>query len=125
MAASSSIGEPAFLALTSRLLGVCERRLFRAVIGIRRTAQDHVSMGASREFSLTGLSFSLDADLAQGERILISFYIPGAGTRVSLEGEIVRSFSDPEDGSGCFGARFVRLSAEEQHLLKRFVWAEG
>lgn len=122
---SSSIGERAFLALTSRLLGVSERRQFRAVIGIKRAGQAHVHMGSSREFSLTGFSFSLGVELLQGERILISFYVPGAAhSRVSLEGEVARSFSDPEDGSSCYGARFVGLSAEEQQVLKRFVWAE-
>jgi hypothetical protein len=123
--ASSSIGESAFLALTSRLLGVSERRLFRAVIGIKRAGQAHVHMGASREFSLTGFSFSLEVALLQGERILVSFYVPGANSRVSLEGEVVRSFADPEDGSSCFGARFVGHSVEEQQVLKRFIWAEA
>jgi hypothetical protein len=123
--ASSSAGERTFLALTSRLLGVSERRLFHAVIGIKRVGHPHVHMGASREFSLTGLSFQLGVSLQQGERILISFYVPGARSRVSLEGEIVRAFPDPDDGSGCFGARFVGLSADEQQVLKRFVWGEG
>jgi hypothetical protein len=125
VAASSSIGERAFLALTSRLLGVSERRLFTAVIGIRRAGHGHVHMGASREFSLTGLSFSVGVELAPGERVLVSFYVPGANSRVSLEGEVVRAFDDPEDGSRCFGARFVGLSADEQRVLKRFVWAEA
>jgi hypothetical protein len=122
--AASGIGERPFLALTSRLLGVSERRLFRAVIGIRRAGQHHVHMGASREFSLSGLSFTLGEDLQQGERVMISFYVPAARSRVSLEGEVVRSFADPEDGSGCFGARFVRLSPDEQQVLKRFVWEQ-
>jgi hypothetical protein len=124
MAASSSIDECAFLALTSRLLGVAERRLFRAIIGVKRAGQAHVHMGASREFSLTGLSFSLAADLRPEERIVISFFVPGAGSRISLEAEVARSFVDPEDGSGCFGARFVGLSANEQQILKRFVWGQ-
>lgn len=123
--ASSSIAERPFLALTSQLLGVSERRLFRAVIGVKRAGQEHVHIGASREFSLTGLSFSLGVDLPRGEQVLISFYIPGARSRVSLAGEIVRAFVDPEDGSSSFGARFVGLAAAEQQLLKRFVWAEG
>jgi hypothetical protein len=124
MAASSSIDECAFLALTSRLLGVAERRLFRAVIGVKRAGRAHVHMGASREFSLTGLSFALEVDLRAGERILISFYVPGARSRISLEGEVVRAFMDPEDGSSCFGARFIGLSAEERQVLKRFVWGQ-
>jgi hypothetical protein len=124
MVASSSIDECAFLALTSRLLGVAERRLFRAVIGIKRAGQAHVHMGASREFSLTGLSFTLAVDLRPGERIVISFYVPGARSRISLEGEVARAFVDPEDGSGCFGARFVGLSADEKRVLKRFVWGQ-
>ena len=123
--ASSSVGERPFLALTSRLLGVSERRLFRAVIGIRRAGREHVHMGASREFSLSGLSFSLGQDLRQGERVHVSFFVPGARSRVSLEGEIVRSFADPEDGSACFGARFVGLSADEQQVLRRFVWEQA
>jgi len=124
MVASTGIGERAFLALTSRLLGVSERRLFRAVIGIRRPGQEHVHMGASREFSLTGLSFSLGVDLQPGERIQVSFFVPGARLRVSLGADVVRSFADPEDGSRCYGSQFVGLSPEEHQLLKRFVWAE-
>ena len=122
--ASSSIDERTFLTLTSQLLGVSERRLFRAVIGVKRAGQAHVHMGASREFSLTGLSFSAPADLAVGERVLVSFYIPGARQRVSLEAEVARSFPDPEDGSLCYGARFPGLSSADADLLKRFVWAE-
>lgn len=123
--ASSSIGERALLALTSRLLGVSERRLFRAVIGIRRTGQGHAVMGSSREFSLTGLSFSLGESLVQGERVQISFYVPRVAGRVSLEAEIVRPFVDPKKGSSCYGARFVGLTADEQRVLKRFVWDEA
>jgi len=123
--ASSSIDERAFLALTSRLLGVSERRVFRAVIGVRRQNSSHAHMGASREFSLTGLSFTLAEALQPGERVLVSFYVPSAQRRYSLDAEVVRAFADPEDGSGCFGARFVGLSTDEQEALKRFVWAEG
>ena len=112
MVASSSIGERAFLALTSRLLGVSERRLFRAVIGIKRAGQDHVHMGASREFSLTGLSFALAVDLQQGERILISFYVPGARSRVSLEGEVVRVVRRP-------GGRLRLLRGAVRRTLRR------
>jgi hypothetical protein len=115
--ASSSIDERTFLTLTSR-------RLFRAVIGVKRAGQAHVHMGASREFSLTGLSFSAPADLGVGERVLVSFYIPGARQRISLEAEVARSFPDPEDGSRCYGARFPGLSSADADLLKRFVWAE-
>jgi len=122
VAASSSIDERAFLALTSRLLGVSERRLFHAIIGVKRAGQVHVHMGASREFSLTGLSFSLAEELQPDERIVVSFFVPGARSRVSLEAAVARSFVDPEDGSRCYGARFVGLSAEEQTVLKRFVW---
>ena len=125
LAASSGIDERSFLALTSRLLGVSERRHFRAIIGVKRAGQAHVHMGASREFSLTGLSFSLEAELRPEERVLISFYVPGARTRVSLEAEVARSFADHEDGSRCFGARFVGLSADEQQVLRQFVWGEG
>ncbi|HEY5999879.1 MAG TPA: PilZ domain-containing protein [bacterium] len=122
--ASSSVGERTFLALTSRLLGVSERRLFRAVIGVKRARQAHVHMGASREFSLTGLSFTAPAELAVGERIVVSFYVPGAGQRVALEAEVARAFPDPEDGSTCYGARFAGLSPAEEDVLRRFVWAE-
>ncbi len=125
MAASSSIDERSFLALTSRMLGVSERRLFCAVIGIKRVGNTHVHMGASREFSLTGLSFALAVELRQGERIVVSFYIPGARRRVSLEAEVMRAFADPGDGSSCYGARFVGLGDEEREMLKRFVWAEA
>lgn len=123
--ASSSIDERAFLALTSRLLGVSERRVFRAVIGLKRAGSPHAHMGASREFSLTGLSFTLGAELQPGERVLVSFSVPSAQRRYSLDAEVVRTFTDPEDGSSCYGARFVGLSADEQQALKRFVWAEG
>lgn len=124
LAASSGIGERAFLALTSRLLGVSERRLFRAIIGVKRAGQAHVFMGASREFSLSGLSFGVAVELRPGEQVVISFCVPGTRTRISLAVEVVRSFVDPEDGSCCYGARFVALSAEERQVLRRFVWGQ-
>lgn len=125
MTASSSIAGRSLLGLTSRLLGVSERRIFHAVIGVRRAGQAHVSMGASREFSLSGLSFSLEVELPLDERVVITFFVPGARQRVALEAEIVRSFMDPEDGAACYGARFVGLSAEERDMLKGFVWGES
>jgi hypothetical protein len=124
LVASSSIDARSLLALTSRMLGVSERRLFCAVIGIKREGDGHLHMGASREFSLTGLSFSLAEALRPAEQVVVSFHIPGAGRRVHLRAEIVRSFPDPDDGAACYGARFVHLGDQERDLLKAFVWAE-
>lgn len=124
LAVSSAIGERTLLSQTSRLLGVSERRLFCAVVGIKRAGQAHLHMGASREFSLTGLSFALPAELQPSERIVLSFYVPGARRRIALEAEVMRSFADPAEGARCYGARFVGLSADEQEVLRRFVWAE-
>ena len=124
VAASSGIGERDLLALTSRLLGVSERRQFCAVIGVQRAGHPHQHMGASREFSLTGLSFCLGVELRPHEPVVVSFHVPGARRRLSLQAEVVRSFTDPADASCCFGARFIGLSAEERDVLKRFVWAE-
>lgn len=124
LAISSAIPERTLLSQTSRLLGVSERRLFCAVVGIRRAGHAHGHMGASREFSLTGLSFALPVELQPSERFELSFYVPGARRRIALETEVVRSFLDPEDGARCYGARFVGLSAGDQETLKRFVWAE-
>jgi len=50
MKRSWSSSKGGFLSLTSRLLALSERRLFRAVIGVSRAKQEQVSMGGVISF---------------------------------------------------------------------------
>ncbi|MDP2166895.1 MAG: PilZ domain-containing protein [Thermodesulfovibrionales bacterium] len=109
------------LEITSQMLHVSERRLFKAVIGIERKGEKAMYMGRSENFSETGLAFKVDTALKAGDTVLVSFYVMGIDKRVSLEAEVARSGVDPDDGSAYYGARFINLTHKDKEILSGFV----
>lgn len=109
------------LDVTSRLLHISERRLFRAVIGVAKQGDPGITMGRSEDFSLSGIAFKIDRALKKGDVVTISFFVPGSDKRLSLDAEVARSSVDPADGAVYYGARFVNLSPQVQDTLRKFV----
>ncbi len=99
------VGKEAFLEMTSRLLYISERRLFKAVISIAPKGRDETYLGKSLNFSMSGMAFKVEKPLNVGDILTISFFIPNSDERLSIDAEVMRNSIDPDDGSVYYGAR--------------------
>lgn len=110
-----------FLEETARLLEVSERRMFAALVRVFCKRESYSFIGSSREFSMTGMSFTLATPLKMGEQVEISFTVPGVERSTRFEAEVVRSFVDPADQSSCYGVCYSNLTREARDVLTRFI----
>lgn len=114
-------GEEAFLEMTSRLLYISERRLFKTVISITMRGKNNVFMGRSLNFSMSGMAFKSDRPLNSGDILTISFFIPGSDERLSVDAVVMRSSIDPDGGAVYYGARFFGIGKDIRNALERFI----
>jgi hypothetical protein len=110
-----------FLDITSGMLSIAPRRVFRTLIRIFSKGDDIGSLGQSTDFSLSGMAFKTEKKLFRGDKIIISFSIPEARESLRIGIEIVRSASAGEDGRSAYGARFLDISADDRKLLTTFI----
>lgn len=116
------VSRKTFIEMTSRILSVPERRPFQTpvLIGI---GEGGVSFrGSSEDFSLAGMSFKTAGSLEPREEITVSFGGHDERHGLRLEASIVRRHLLQDPDSMLYGARFRKLTKEEQHALERFVW---
>ncbi len=114
-------GREPFLEMTSRLLYVSERRLFTTVITIVPKGKEEACFGKSVNFSMSGMAFTSDKLLRQGDILTVSFYIPGSYKRVKLEMEVMRNSIDPKDRSLYYGARFLNIENDVKDAFESFI----
>jgi hypothetical protein len=110
-----------FLEITSRMLSVAPRRVFRTLIRIFAEGESQGSLGQSKDFSRSGVAFKTERTLKRGEQVTISFSLPEESTSLRLGAEIVRVTPDQAEGSALYGARFTALTAEKTGLLNNFI----
>ena len=110
-----------FLDITSSMLSIAPRRVFRTLIRIFSEGDDIGSLGQSTDFSLSGMAFKAEMRFSRGDEITISFSIPEASDSLRIGIEIVRSASAGEDGRSAYGARFLNIDAEDRRLLTTFI----
>jgi hypothetical protein len=110
-----------FLDITSNMLSIAPRRVFRTLIRIFSEGDDIGSLGQSTDFSLSGLAFKTENTFSHGNEITISFSIPEASRSLRIRVEIVRKASAGEDGRSVYGARFLEIDAEDRRLLTTFI----
>jgi hypothetical protein len=110
-----------FLEITSNMLSIAPRRVFRALIRLFREGDDIGSLGRSTDFSLSGLAFKSEQGFSHGDEVTISFSIPEARRSLRIGVEIVRKTSAGEDGRSVYGARFLDIDAEDRRLLTTFI----
>ncbi len=116
------VGRKAFKELTSRLLSVPERRLFRTPVLIAPEKADVSLRGSSEDFSLAGMSFRTAGNLEPEEKITVSFGSHEQRPGLRLDARVVRRHPEQDRQSTFYGARFDELTQEERHALERFVW---
>jgi hypothetical protein len=110
-----------FLEITSRMLSVAPRRVFRTLIRIFVDGESVGSLGQSKDFSRSGVAFKTERRLKRGEKITISFSLPEEDTSLRLGAEVVRVAPDQSEGNVHYGARFMALPANKMSLLNSFI----
>lgn len=73
----------------------------------------------SRDLSVSGILFEADKALAKGDRVNLSFYLPG-GARISVSGQVVRVRACT-GRKYAYGIEFRDLSSESRDEIKAFV----
>ena len=115
-------GEEDFVALTSRLLCVPERRAHRTALHITAREKSAPIPGESIDFSLTGVAFMAEADLEPRAKVAIVFGGQTPEKKLCLGVSLVRSVPGQNGGPSLYAGRFVDLTQSERHSLERFVW---
>ena len=108
-----------FLNLTSELSLLAERRAFKAILRLFQGDNDFPAMGQSIDFSSSGLAFRAQSDFDLGERIDVSFSLPGVDTSLRMPVEIVRKAD--EIAGITYGARFLGLDAQDSRAIDKFI----
>lgn len=111
----------AFLEMTSRLLYISERRVFRTVITASYKGRPETFLGKSLNFSMSGMAFKLDKPLKIGDILAISFFIPNSDERLNIDMEVMRISNDPADGSVYYGAKFLNIEKGAKEDLDNFI----
>lgn len=109
-----------FLEITSRMLFIAPRKIFRTIIRIFPEGEEFGLLGQSCDFSLTGVAFTSSRSIPTGQSVEISFSVPKANRSLRLGAEVVRE-ADGDAGGKLYGARFVDLSSEQSRTLNAFV----
>lgn len=112
----------AFLGLTSRILGVPERRSYQTPVLVLPRSREKAASGESEDFSLTGMAFRTTSELSREEEVSVSFSEGAGGDGLRFEAAVVRSVPGQSGGSTLYGVRFLELTPAERHSLERFVW---
>ena len=95
------------------------RRASRVPVAITielRTERDF-SLHASSNLSVGGAFFDRSIPHPVGEKVTVTFTLPGADTPITCEGEVVNV---PDKKNFGMGVRFLNLSAADQQRLADF-----
>jgi hypothetical protein len=110
-----------FLELTSRLLYISERRIFKTVITIYHKGRNDTFLGKSLNFSLSGMAIKVDRPLDSGDILSISFFIPNSDNRISIDAEVMRKSVDLDGSFVYYGVRFIDLDDRIKDMLEGFI----
>jgi hypothetical protein len=110
-----------FLEMTSRMLTIAPRKVFKSLIRIFRQGEDLGALGQSKDFSMSGMAFRSELKLRKGARITVSFSLPEDGRNLRLGAEVVRVALDDEKERVLYGARFQDVTSREAGLLSAFI----
>jgi CheY-like chemotaxis protein len=107
----------------AKFLGVMPRRDYRVIVkvqvyGVRGNA---TLFCTSRNISVSGLLVETDGLLAQGDRLSIMFFLPGA-CQIAAVGEVVRT-ERVESMLHHYGVRFISMSSQHRAEIEHFVAA--
>jgi CheY-like chemotaxis protein len=106
-----------------KLLAISIRKGYRVLLRARvKGAQDDsVFFCTSQNLSVTGMLIECDRNLAIGEQMAVSFFLPGAA-HITADGEVVRTEQMPDGKHHC-GIRFTAIAQEFQDEIEKFIAA--
>ena len=109
------------------LLDVSWRESYRVLlsVNITGTSKENAFFCRSENISTTGLLVETDRALKEGDRVVCSFFLPGA-RQIVAPGEIVRSIDSAQNaGQRRYGVKFGRLTPEARSAIEAFVEKKG
>ncbi len=99
---------------------IAPRRSYKVILKAKVHGEDESSfLCTSQDLRSSGILIETDRDLAKGDRITFSFFLPGA-SQIVADGEMVRSEKNG-DGALHYGIRFIGLAEESRQAIERFV----
>jgi CheY-like chemotaxis protein len=109
------------------LLDISWRESYRVLlsVNITGTSKDSAFFCRSENISTTGLLVETDRVLKEGDRVVCSFFLPGA-RQIVAPGEIVRSLNSAQKaGQRRYGVKFDKLTPEAKSAIEAFVAKKG
>jgi DNA-binding response OmpR family regulator len=104
-----------------KLLSISTRRGYRVLLRaqVKGAKDDSVFFCTSQNLSASGILIETDRDLATGDLISCSFFLPGAA-QITTDGEVARMETAP-DGKHICGIRFINIPAEQKRAIENFI----
>ncbi|MBI5073940.1 MAG: response regulator [Nitrospirae bacterium] len=104
----------------TKLLSIPQRQSYRVLlrISIKGSFDNKAFFCSSRDISATGIMIETDKQLAKGDLLSCSFFLPGFG-KINVDGEIMRT-----DNSGAiarYGVRFRYLDPACKNGIDTFI----
>jgi DNA-binding response OmpR family regulator len=109
------------------LLNVAPRQAYRVVLNVSVDGKfkNRPFLCRTENVSASGMRMRTSLDLAIGDVISCSFYLPG-GTKVTSGGEIVRLIDRPEgEAEHIYGVKFTNISPEVRTAIESFIEREA
>lgn len=106
-----------------QLLAVAPRQSYRVVLNVSVDGKfkNRPFLCKTENVSASGMQMRTSLDLAVGDVISCSFYLPG-GAKVASSGEIVRLIGRPkEEAEHVYGVKFMNISPEIKTEIEAFV----
>jgi c-di-GMP-binding flagellar brake protein YcgR len=104
-------------------LNVAPRRAYRVVLNVAVDGKfkNQPFLCRTENISSTGVLIRAELDLAQGDRIACSFYLPD-GTQVNTHGEVVRVAKPAgESREKLYGIRYTALAGNIEEKIDVYV----
>lgn len=110
-----------FLEMTSQMLAIPPRKVFRTIIRVYAGDDEIGSLGQSVDFSLSGIAFKTSREFSVGSRIIISVTLPETEERLRLHAVIQRCNLAGRDGNTIYGASMKEIPAADKRMLRDFI----
>jgi hypothetical protein len=113
-----------FLSTAASLMSIPFRRKFRIIVTID-TSSSMKHSALSIDFSECGMAFESTEQFKTGAVLIVNFVNPKNRNRISIEGNIVRSFPTKSDTTFCYGIKFNNMSAKTKKDLLSFIYGKS
>jgi hypothetical protein len=100
---------------TAAALETVNRQYIRMLVQLQSSSQSKSGgFGFSHNVSPTGILLETKKELALGDRLQLSFMLPGAKEMTEVTAEVIREAPSIKPATHCYGLQFLDLSAEHR-----------